>query len=478
MTSIYIAAAALLLAGSCRADAPEDRAASYSYTIPLSVQKDSGLVALRLPQQVYLGSRSRSLDDLRVFDRNGATVPFALLAPPVRTKTTVTDLPMRIFPLMSTPNTVSDPSGSQLDIRTDAEGRLLSVASSPAAKHAPAQESLSSLILEIGASKDAGGAPAAVSALRFELPPATPNYSAQLWLETSNDLQHWEAACATELSWLSNADAQTLSNNRMAFQSARVRYARVSWRSGTPLVFARIVAESAGTADAKPPMDAIVLLPTVAKNGTDLVYRSSIALPVERIGMQFSAANAVLPVTLGRYQSVPARPHRHRRQPEAHFVPVLNTTFYRISQDGVERRSGDAEIEATHTDTWVAKMQQASDARPAMRLSWRPSTLLLLANGNGPYLLAYGRADTEHTALLPSQIAPGFSENELRALPQALAGLPDALAARNIGTPQQSSGTAWRSAILWAVLLTGVALLAYFVRTLLRQMGSDSGRQG
>ena len=477
--SRYTVTAALMLASACHAAAPTDSAAGYSHAIPLTVQKDSGLAALRLPQQVYLGARSSTLDDLRVFDRNGATVPFALLAPPVQTTTTVTDLPVRIFPLMSAPNTARDASGSRLDIRTDAGGRLLSVASSPASTgQQPAQESLSSLILEIGGEKEAGGMPPAVSALRFELPAGTRSYSAQLWLETSGDLQHWEAACTTELSWLSNADAQTLSNNRMAFQPARFRYARISWRSGTPLVFARIVAESAGTADAGPPMDAIILQPAVAKNGTDLVYRSSIAIPVTRIGMQFSAANAVFPVTLGRYQSMPSRLHRHRRPPEARFVPVLNTTFYRISQDGAERKSGDAEIEETHAETWVAKTQQAPEVRPALRLSWNPSTLLLLANGNGPYRLAFGRADAERTALLPSQIAPGFSEDELRALPQAQAALPAAQAGPSPGLPSPSGGTAWRSAILWAVLLAGVSLLAYFARTLLRQMSSDNEKPG
>lgn len=167
----YIVAAALLLAGACHAEPPADNASGYSHAIALTVHKDSGLAAMRLPQQVYLSARSSGLDDLRVFDRNGATVPFALLAPQVQTKTTVTDLPVRIFPLMTAPNTAGDPSGSRLDIRTDAGGRLLSVASSSASPgHRTEQESLSGLILEISGEKEAGGVPPAVSALRFELP--------------------------------------------------------------------------------------------------------------------------------------------------------------------------------------------------------------------------------------------------------------------------------------------------------------------
>ncbi len=480
------AAVALLMAGACRAAAPAGSAEGYSHAIQVSVQKDSGLAALRLPQQVYLGSRSPSLDDLRVFDRHGAAVPFALLAPPAQARTTVTELPVRIFPLRSAASAGAgaDAAGARLDIRTDGNGRLLSVASVPAQPAPAAQQLLSNLILEIG-ERDARGNAPLISALRFELPPGTSNYTAQLWLETSNDLQHWEPACAAELSWLSNTDADTLTNNRMAFQPVPFRYARISWRSGTPLVFARIAAESSSSADAGPALDTIILQPTLASNGTDLMYRGSAAIPAERIGMQFDAANAVIPVTVGRYQMLPSR-HR-RRQPEWQFIPVLNTTFYRISQQGVERKSGDAAIAETHTDTWVAKTQRASTLQPALRVSWTPSTLLLLANGNGPYQLAFGRANAGNAAFQPSQLAPGFSEEELRALPQAQAALPAAQSGRSASGPSArassassaasgASGATSRTAILWSVLLAGIALLAYFARTLLRQM-NDGGQQ-
>jgi hypothetical protein len=474
----HAAAVALLMAGACRAAAPAGGAEGYSHAIQVSVQKDSGLAALRLPQQVYLGSRSPSLNDLRVFDRHGAAVPFALLAP-AQTPATVTELPVRIFPLRSAASIDAGAAGARLDIRTDGNGHLLSVASVPAQPAPAAQQLLSNLILEIGGERDAHGNAPLVSALRFELPSGTSNYTAQLWLETSNDLQHWEPACAAELSWLSNTDADTLTNNRMAFQPIPFRYARISWRSGTPLVFARIAAESSSMADAGPPLDTIILQPTVASNGTDLMYRSSVAIPAERIGMQFDAANAVIPVTVGRYQPLPSR-HR-RRQPEWQFIPVLNTTFYRISQQGVERKSGDAAIAETHTDTWVAKTQRASTLQPALRVSWMPSTLLLLANGNGPYQLAFGRANAGNAAFQPSQLAPGFSEEELRALPQAQATLPAAQSGRSASgpsapAPPAASGATSRTAILWSALLAGIALLAYFARTLLRQM-NDGGKQ-
>ena len=463
---IVLPGAALLLAGASQA-APPDQVGDYAYSIPLTLQKDSGVAALRLPPSVYLNSRSALLNDLRVFDSDGDRVPFALLAPPAQTQRIVTSLPVRVFPLM-TEGGGAAPSNLRLDIRTDRNGRLLSVASStrPAAATtattaASAAKILSGLILEIPPGEHPSTAPQ-LSALRFELPPGTRDYQAQLWLETSDDLQHWTPTSTAELAWLSNADAQSLSSNRMAFPPIRFRYARVSWRSGTPLVFARIVAESDGGAVVSA-MDTVTLRPVPEKDGVSLVYRAGIAIPAERVGMEFSETNAILPAVLGTYRQIPnaRRGHSHQLM----FEPVLSTTFYRISQAGAERNSGDTAIRPTQAALWVARTQTGSAARPALRLSWSPSTLLFLANGNGPYQLAFGRSDAMRAALRPSQVAPGFSTEDLPDLPRAQ---PGELASHKEGAAL--AGTAFQTAILWTALLAGLALLAYFVHTLLRQM--------
>ena len=59
-----------------------DRPADYAYSIPVQMNGQQGIVALRLPEAVYLNARSANLDDLRVFDANGAAKPFSLDGPP------------------------------------------------------------------------------------------------------------------------------------------------------------------------------------------------------------------------------------------------------------------------------------------------------------------------------------------------------------------------------------------------------------
>ena len=51
------------------------------------------------------------------------------------------------------------------------------------------KEKLSGLILDFGAAM--AGYPLRIEALRFGAPKDQSNYSAEVWLEASNDLKHW-----------------------------------------------------------------------------------------------------------------------------------------------------------------------------------------------------------------------------------------------------------------------------------------------
>ncbi|HAT30198.1 MAG TPA: hypothetical protein DCW29_04905, partial [Janthinobacterium sp.] len=61
----------LALAGAAAAAPPSDTPADYAYGLPLSVSGNAGVVAFRLPREVYLHAASAELNDLRLFDRQG-----------------------------------------------------------------------------------------------------------------------------------------------------------------------------------------------------------------------------------------------------------------------------------------------------------------------------------------------------------------------------------------------------------------------
>ena len=445
------------------AAAPSDTPQDYTHVLPLNAGAKQGVLQLRLPKDVYLHARSPLLDDVRVFDAKGVAQAFALRTAAFEARTSHRDLPLSIFPLMATSERTSQ---LDLDVSTATDGRLLSVkvrpeAGGPAAATAPR---LSALILDLGKE------PAPINALRFTLPPGQQEYSAQVWLETSSDMKHWDTVGAAELNWLVNQDAQTLANDRLDFDTRTFRYARLSWRSGTPLRFASIAAEQPVRADATPPGEQLLLQPSAGREPTDLAYTVPPAIAPLKAGLQFSEANVVLAGTLGVYRELPAR--QASQGPAWRFDALVSSTFYRITQNDQVRSSGDLDVPTAHATQWVLRTAAPTALKPTLRLNWQPATLVFLASGNGPYTLAVGRERAVAAAQSIAQVAPGFSEAEVLKLEAVSAG-PAALrqggGAQNASAALEAATAAQRRLIvLWGVLLLGVGVLGFMVWRLMR----------
>jgi len=453
-----------------------DTARDYTHTIPLNVSGKQGVVGFRLPQAVYLHAHSADLNDVRIFDATGAKLPFALQVPQLQAHMERQSLPVKIFPVTSSQPSSASGGAIDLDIRTGADGTLLSVKTKAGnGAKMPAQNAhLVGLVLD-ARQFDQAGKPiekTLIDALHFSLPAQTTSYSAQVWLEVSEDLTQWDTIGAAELSWLVNTDTQTLANDRLEFEPRSFRYARLTWRNGEPLQFAAITAESVVQTQDAPVIEKLVLQPSPGKEAQDLVYKAAIAIPVEKIGLQFTEENVVLPADLGSYYELPSR---QIGQPTTwRFEPWTRATFYQITQAGQVRRSGDISVSLTHADEWVLRPQVATNTKPTLSIAWQPAAVIFLASGKGPYTLAFGRDKVKSATLDLSQVAPGFTVPELAKLEQAVAG---PMQTQQVQASRQDSDAAVASAsaktktwILWGVLLLGVAVLGALTWSLLKEM--------
>lgn len=454
-------AAATMAAAASGSDAPTD----YTHLLPLSAGARQGVQQLRLPRDVYLHARTPLLDDVRVFDAKGVPQPFALRAPDIETSFSHKDLPLTVFPLKGGAGTDGAASQLDLDVSTAPDGRLLSVKVRPERggdSAGPAR--LTALILDLGKAAATGKTPP-INALRFTLPPDRRDYSAQVWLETSDDMKRWDTVGAAELNWLVNQDAQTLANDRLDFDARAFRYARLTWRSGTPLQFAAVTAEQPVRTDLAQPGEQLLLRPVAGEQPLDLVYSVPVAIAPSKVGLQFAETNVVLPAMLGIYRSAPAR---QAGSAPGRFEPVINATFYRIGQDGKTRHSGDLDVAPRHAPQWVLRTAAPATVKPALRVSWQPATLIFLGSGDAPYTLAVGREQAVAAARPVEQVAPGFSDVELRQLARASAGPATAQAGARTASLEAVNSAQRRLLVLWGVLLLGVGVLAFMVWRLLR----------
>ncbi|WP_028101603.1 DUF3999 family protein [Pseudoduganella violaceinigra] len=455
MNALLFAAAA-----SVAAAAPGDTPRDYTHVIPLALSGKSSVVQLQLPRDAYLNARSASLHDVRIFDANGAAQPFALRAQENTASTTHRALPVRIFPLMAER---ADMPMAGLEVSTATDGRVLSVRL-PAGQGEHARARLAGLVLDLR--QEGAAEPAQIDALQFTLPQGRSTYTSQVLLEASDDLKNWEAVGAAELSWLANASDEKLASDKLEFPARPMRYARLSWRSGEPLQFAGISAQARVRGKDTVVTDSLLLQAQPGRDPRDLQYTRPAGITPLRAGLQIDSGNLVLPVTLGSYRT-------QQRSAQVQFEPAVRTTFFRLEHDGKPRESSDIAVPAWIGERWVLRFDQPPAVKPALRITWEPATLVFVAGGTPPYTLAVGRDQAAPAARDIAEVAPGFSQDELRKLERATAGPAQAQVEAMADAARRASADSGaarnRLIILWGVLVLGVAVVAGMVWRLLRQ---------
>ncbi|TFW33114.1 DUF3999 family protein [Massilia horti] len=452
-----------------------DSAAEYSHLIPLTVSGRQGIVQFQLPRDAYLRSHSANLNDLRLFDADGRKLSFSLTAPPAQSRTSRRAAPVRIFPVFEA-GRAGSPLPHGLEIRTSADGSVLSVTTrGTVALNQPA-DLLSSLILDIGpaAGPDGKQAGQLIDALRLTLPAGTSNYSARVAVEVSDDLKSWRTVGESNLNWLVNNQTEQIANDRLEFAPTASRYVRLSWVEGNPIEFAKIIAEFPIASSSPRHVETLLVAAQPGRFGQDLFYPTPVAIPVEKLGLQLTQQNVSLPAVLGQYVERPSRNLRADRTYE--FTPKLKATFFQFAQDGARRASGDLPIASTHAENWVLRPDGPLTEQPALRITWSPATIVFVANGRQPFTLAVGRPDAQSAQLPLSQVAPGFTADELRAVEQAV---PGATREQTPTAPNQTmspvESARWRIVVLWAILILGVAILGFMAWKLTAQMRNESG---
>lgn len=450
------------------ADAPaSDKPDDYSHAMPLTVSGNQSVVQLRLPKDVYLHARSTQLLDLRLFDSQGNKLPFSLQAPAERAQSSRRDLPVRLFPVRGTAR--PGKLDADIEVRRSADGSVLSVSTRTGTRAADSgPQAIDALVLDLGPE----GQRARIDALRFRLPAGVSSYNARVLLEVSDDLKQWDTVGDSDLSWLTNERGEVLASDRMDFEPRSFRYARLSWREGKPVQFAGISAESPLNTAVAPQMERLLIPPAPGRFPNDVVYASSPAIPVQRIGLDLGEQNVVLPAQLGRYIELPDR--QGGKTSTWQFEQLAAATFYQLQQGGKRRASGDIAITPVHVAQWVLRAEAPLDKAPALRLAWTPSTLVFLANGKPPYRLSFGRSNARDGSRALAQVAPGFDSAEIAALESAVAGPLQATAAVQADGPgaveKAAAAARTRMLALWAALLAGVGVLAYMAWRLMKQM--------
>jgi hypothetical protein len=150
---------------------------------------------------------------------------------------------------------------------------------------------------------------------------------------------------------------------------------------------------------------------------------------------------------------------------------------YSIITDTERRVSPPAEFAATTDPLWRVRLTNPGETfsqSPTLELGYRPARLRFLAQGEGPFTLAFGsrRAEASPARACEGLLADMKREDLEQNIGEAMAGLPRNLGGDDALRPLPKK-TPVRQIVLWGVLILGVGALVAMALSLLRRVKPD-----
>lgn len=446
----------LVLAASCLLAATVTTAAPSKSDFVSGVSVDASysqpMIETTLPDEVYRTVTRDDLGDLRVFNAEGVPVPHAFCAAPESTTPDATEQPLPVFVLRGRDQVL--PDRSRLTVETPA-GTRVDVQESGGSS---APEVVSGLIHIIDARET--GEP--LRAVRFDWQSPDGVSEVKVRIEASRDLSQWDVIVPASTLLLVQQGGQELRRERIELPQRKYHYLRVQRiDGGPPLAINAVIAEQIGAGEEIEPVW-FNARRVDSKEPEVLVFDSEHVAPVTYARLKLPQENSSVSVSL-QTRSDEESPWRNRWSGESYIIVT----------DTARRESPPARFAATSDRYWRVQILKDPQVYQAsvLELGYRPTRLRFLAQGPGPFTVAFGsrRAEVAHPAVCDGLLADVSAADRERMIEVGYTGQVVSLGGETAlkALPKKTSA---KVVILWVVLVAGVALLVGMALSLLKRV--------
>ena len=434
--------------------------ADFAQRQPLATGSDKAFFRLELPDSVYEGAARADLGDLRVFNGDGAVVPFAFLPRPAAATAASPPRELALFPL-TVDTTQPEAADLTIKLRHDAGGTSVDIRSRDGTPVAGSRV--------VGYLIEVPPADKPLVALRIPLPDGGP-LNTRARIDASDDLDRWRTLVGGAPLLSLEYDGRRLVRDRIELPPVQARYLRLTWLSASSPEL-RSVQGDIG--------DRVVDTPRKLRraNGTRdgsvddaFVFDLGAALPVDRVTLALPEVNTVAPIAW-----------EARATPEAPWHPLGNSIAYRLRQDDAEIVNAEHRISGSPLRHFRVRVDPkaggASGTPPVLIAGWIPQEIVFAARGTGPFELAYGSRRSGPGALPIATLVPGYAA--AKPMPAnvgiaTLASAPSLVNADALRAPLDAKR--W---VLWGSLIVASLVLGYMAWRLAQQMQTgESQRAG
>jgi hypothetical protein len=453
---------ALVVALAAASVAQADDEPLLRYRAPIVIEQGAAFVKLALPAQAYARSAQAGLQDLRVVDARGERVPFALLAPrPDELQASEQLRDATLYPLPPRP---SGPTVWASPVDVVVEGDRISVRRRAGVPASSANARSPGWLIDLGERKRDEPAP---QSLRLQWSGPV-EFSVAYTLELSDDLRGWRAGGGGQVMALASS-AGALTQPNVPLPDAPARFVRLVWSdiAGAPsLSGAQSVTALQRNVMLDPPTELQVATspepagkaPPDADARRALHFDLGAPLPIVELDLALAGATQVAPVRL-----------QTRTRADEPWQALAGAVFYRLDREGATRRSPPLAVQRGARFVRVLPDERAGALDPATRLVVRVqlSSIVFAGQGEPPYALLAGSERAAAGALPLATLVPSPDEERARFGRARLGDWTEVTEAMRQAQAEQRRASL-RPWLLWAVLLLGVASLAFMVWRLAR----------
>jgi hypothetical protein len=433
------------------ADTPQD----YAVTAPIALEGNGPYYRLSLPIEAHFAARLRDLGDLRVFNGRGESVPFSLIRDRARTEQTAERSQVKWFPLYGSETA----SGATPEIRVEraGDGTVVSIKEG--------ERPQSGIPVVRGYLVDASRNQAPMRSLELDWDPAVTGFQ-RLTVEASDDLQHWRSWRDGQLARLVY-QGERIERRQIDLPGERAAYLRLFWRE--PAAAPSLAAVSLSTSRYRPaPFVWSAASPATRNAEGDYEWQLAQLVGAERLKIDLPDVNVLTPAEIWG---------KDGRQDRDSWRLLGKTVLYRLLIDGKEWQQQEIVLAGEPMKQLKLRLDRRSGGigagMPSLAVGITAEQLLFLARGAGPFTLAIGNAEAKPADMPPSTLIPGYDTPSAPPISAASLGALAALVPVAPAAPTAALGALdWKTAMLWGVLVIGVACIGAMALHLLRQTKS------
>lgn len=432
----------ILLASAAGAESPQpDQFARGVTVLPQSAQP---VVQLAVPDEVYRTVTRDHLADVRVFDGSGKVIPHALCAAPEREPPVVSTVDL---PIVAIQVAKAAREGTQVEVETEGGARIAVRESDDGT---PVAVSTEAHVI------DATGIADELRAIELDWQPTDGASEARVRIDASDDLDRWQTVVnATTLVRAGNAEQ--LRRERIELPQARYHYLRIERVDrGRPIAIQSVHAEQiAPGAEIEPQWFTPPQKTTDEGRTAELDRR----VPIRYARLKLPYQNMTTRATL-----------RSRADAKSPWIVRWSGEAYSVVADGVHRASRPATLDDVTDREWQLQLNGGT-ADLDFELGYRPALVRFMAQGEGPFTLAFGSRQAEPaTALGCEDLLSNVDAKALREMTaDAIASPSRSLGGEDALRPLPKK-TPLRLIVLWSALIVGVALLVTMALSLMKRV--------